>query len=122
MAPATPLPSASETLHCRSGRPTGNGSAGAIVVNGHAQPKLNQADPPILWSNSNGCGEGFASLHPTGVQFLLCDGSVQFVSEEINHFWYATTVNGTADDAKHASNGTLQRLMSRNDGQIIGNY
>jgi prepilin-type N-terminal cleavage/methylation domain-containing protein len=40
------------------------------------------------------------SLHVGGVQFVLCDGSVRFISENIDQVNYC-------------------RLMSRNDGQVI---
>jgi prepilin-type N-terminal cleavage/methylation domain-containing protein/prepilin-type processing-associated H-X9-DG protein len=52
-----------------------------------------------------------SSLHPGGVQFVFCDGSVQFIQNTIN--W--TPFNVTPI-------GTLNRLEQRNDGLVIGNY
>lgn len=121
-----------ETLRCRSGtwvgtrRPAGGGTAGANVLNGHSQVKLNQAGPPIAWNVDRlGCGEGFSSFHPGGAQFALADGSVRFIANSIQHYWFAATGPGTAGtlaDASDPSNGIYQRLMSRNDGLPLGDY
>ena len=46
---------------------------------------------------------GFRSFHPNGANFLLCDGSVHFISSEIDY-------------------GTYQSLGGRNDGAIVGEY
>lgn len=54
------------------------------------------------WSNWATEG-GFKSLHPGGAHFIMCDGSVQFISENINYL-------------------TLQQLGDRRDGQVIGSY
>jgi prepilin-type processing-associated H-X9-DG protein len=51
------------------------------------------------WNTSN----GFKSKHVGGAHFLLCDGSVTFLSENINYTTY-------------------QQLGSRRDGQVIGAY
>jgi prepilin-type N-terminal cleavage/methylation domain-containing protein/prepilin-type processing-associated H-X9-DG protein len=52
-----------------------------------------------------------SSNHPGGVQYVFCDGSVQFINNNIN--W---TPSGTTPI------GTLNRLAERNDGLPIGNY
>ncbi len=46
---------------------------------------------------------GFKSFHPGGANFLLVDGSVQFLSETIDHITY-------------------QRLGGRSDGQPVGQF
>ena len=66
---------------------------------------------PGLVSTSKGCHSSFSaqtsmgakSLHPGGAHFCLCDGSVRFVSETIDHAMY-------------------QALGDRRDGVPIGPY
>jgi prepilin-type processing-associated H-X9-DG protein len=40
----------------------------------------------VVTGNSNQCNRAFASEHPGGMQFVFCDGRVQFVR---------TTIDGT---------------------------
>ncbi|HQX53556.1 MAG TPA: DUF1559 domain-containing protein, partial [Planctomycetaceae bacterium] len=51
------------------------------------------------WGTSN----TFRSKHVGGVQFVLCDGSCRFISENISIV-------------------TLQKLGDRRDGQVIGEF
>lgn len=54
------------------------------------------------WSNWT-TSSGFKSRHPGGVQFTLCDGSVRFISEDIDFLTY-------------------QALGDRRDGTAIGEF
>ena len=57
---------------------------------------------------------GFSSLHPGGAQFAMADGSVQFLAETIEF-----TPLLAADNP---ASGVFQRLVSRNDGQPVGEF
>ena len=47
--------------------------------------------------------QGFKSMHVGGAHFTLCDGSVRFISENVDYMTY-------------------QRLGDRRDGQVVGDF
>ncbi|MEM1060805.1 MAG: DUF1559 domain-containing protein [Planctomycetota bacterium] len=63
------------------------------------------------WAQVDQCGRSFASPHPGGSQFVLADGSVRFVSENIDH-------DGTTDMA----DSTYEQLLSVEDGAVLGEF
>ena len=72
-----------------------------------AKPDINA--PP--WDGDTKCGEGFSSFHADGVNVLMVDGSVQFLTNSIDSHWVA--------DAHSKEQGVLQRMMIRDDGQAV---
>jgi prepilin-type processing-associated H-X9-DG protein len=61
----------------------------------------------------------FHSYHVGGAHFLMGDGSVKFISENIDH----TDTNFVASPSNlYGPYGTYQRLSGINDGQVLGDF
>lgn len=58
--------------------------------------------------------QGLSSVHTGGVHFLMGDGAVRFVSENISQ------TPGIA--ATDVNSGVLQRLLCPNDGQVVAEF
>ena len=97
--------------------PNGAGSRGLPVGLSHSVPVINAADPPFLWSDNAGAGEGYSSFHSGGAQFLLADGSVRFLSDTIEH-----NQAGANSASPPATIGAFQKLIHRHDGHPIGEF
>jgi prepilin-type N-terminal cleavage/methylation domain-containing protein/prepilin-type processing-associated H-X9-DG protein len=130
-----------DTQICHSGtwigvrNPMGNAARDFSFVTANVRVRLNTPDPPVAWNSTDGCHEGFASLHPGGANFALGDGSVRFVSNNIE-FKSGTApgpcnANGVCNIANaHQPRdpnympvySVYSRLGRRNDGFPVGDY
>ncbi len=63
--------------------------------------------------------EAFASYHTGGANFGLVDGSVHFISDSIDH---TNTEWAQYNASPRPPLGTYQRLSSRNDGEVVGEF
>ncbi len=76
---------------------------GLAMAFGGGKAKINE--------DSDMSREGFSSAHVGGVQMLMGDGAVRFLSENIDH----NLDNG-------APNSTFEFLLGINDGNVIGEF
>lgn len=100
----------------------GPGPRGINYVLGRVSIPLNYAGRNRTGNNS--CVEGFSGPHPSGANFLMGDGSVHFISENINFNNAGQNFNDCSGvpNFNSANLGTYQRLGLVNDGQPLGDY
>lgn len=91
---------------------------------------------PINFAQNGGednCTDGFSSAHEGGAQFLMCDGAVRFISENIDfNNSTITSVNGGNEGNAVNYNGlsaadknllgTFQRLSLKKDDLVVGEF
>lgn len=98
---------------CTPGTSAGIKAAGMCV--------LGLAYNGINWSANNRVHQprGFHSTHPGGAQFVFTDGSVQFLSENIDY--NGRTIPGTLINGAWIDS-TYERLIGKSDGQVVGQF
>ncbi len=73
----------------------------------------------LNWSATNRQhqGRGFSSNHVGGVHFVMGDGAVRFISDNIDYRKETVTLG-----FPNYITTTLARLVSRDDGQVVGEF
>ena len=95
--------------YCNAGNVFGTGNWNEQLT---IRFNLGSGDVPI---NGADCIYGYSSLHPGGINTLLCDGSVHFISETIEHTEYYTS-------GVIAVDSLFDYLLSRDDKQTVGGF
>ena len=79
-----------------------------VVASGRAPINTNATNANIL-------AESFSSVHTGGAHFLLADGAVRFISENVQFI-----ANGESNTS--AADSTYEFLLHRNDGRVVGEF
>ena len=73
-------------------------------------------------TNPSHQSRGYSSAHVGGAHFLMGDGGVRFVSENVDH--KPNSIAGSAPDHSGPAwiDSVFERLLGRNDGQVVGDF
>lgn len=90
------------------------GARGATLINGPIPRTGPVAGSGAAFNFPLNCGVGYGSTHTGGFHALLCDGSVRFLSETINH---SPNTNTLA-----LIDSLFERLLARDEGQVVEEF
>ncbi|EAQ79018.1 DUF1559 domain-containing protein [Blastopirellula marina] len=93
-----------------AGATKGKGGNAAEDLYSGGRASINHANPV-----SNELCESYSSLHPGGAQFVFMDGSVRLIAETIDFVTNGSSNTSGVDSA-------YERLLARNDGQVLGDF
>ena len=98
-------------------------------IYGTTKWKLNRPVQDRSLGGYRACGLAFSSAHPGGANFAMVDGSIRFINEEIdydtggvNHSYAATPSQDWPDNWPNSGLGVYQRLGTRDDGLVMGEF
>jgi prepilin-type N-terminal cleavage/methylation domain-containing protein len=88
----------------------GTNEYGMMMGHGCGLQQINSTVATVATSPAD-FRRNYSSMHEGGAQFLLGDGAVRFISENVDH-----------DVSNNRVDSTMERLMDRGDGQPIGEF